>query len=271
MPLRQTGKEPPKLKLADDSRQPAYYLSDMSSDQSPPSRWNEAEIFSLLTSSPSWLTGVADETVQAVIRAGRVTAFRTGEHVTSHLEHVTHVGLVLEGVLRVSSISLDGREHLVSLMEPGAIFGVISAMDGDVSPHSATADGDLTMFQIGVRDFRRLMEDHPDFRQAMQDILCERMRMAFAVLDQFAIGSPRARLAQRLIALGTSYGRKDQDGVLIDLHLTQDSLAAMIGLSRQRTNLILKNFEAEGLIQLNYGKVILRNIEALTEVVQDLS
>lgn len=242
----------------------------MPTDQTQTAEWTEDTIISLLASGQSWLHGVPPETVRRVIRAGRVSTFRAGEHLAAHLEHLKDVVIVLDGVLRVSSISLDGREHLVGLMEPGAIFGLVASIDGGVSPHSATADGDLTAFLLSSTEFRTLMETHQEFRDAIQGILCERLRLAFSILDQFAIGSPRARLAQRLLALGTSYGRKCKDGVEIDLHLTQDSLAAMIGLSRQRTNLILKNFEAEGLILLSYGKVVLANFEALNHVVQDL-
>ncbi len=242
----------------------------MPADLTRTAEWTEDTIISLLASGQSWLNGVPPGTVRKVIRTGRVVSFRPGEHLADRLEHLKDVVIVLDGVLRVSSISLDGREHLIGLLEPGAIFGLLAAIDGGVSPHGATADGDMTAFLLGQADFRALMEEHPEFRDAIQGIICDRLRMAFSVLDQFAIGSPRARLAQRLLALGTSYGRRCKDGVEIDLHLTQDSLAAMIGLSRQRTNLILKNFEAEGLIQLSYGKVLLTNFEVLNQVVQDL-
>lgn len=234
----------------------------------PQQGWSQEAIQSLLKARTAPLQGLSDTALRDFVAAGRVEFYAAGTRISSRGEKRTHAILVLDGVLRVYSVSLDGREYLLSMLEPGAFYGLLASLDGDPSPHDAVAGEDMSLFLIPASAFKRLMTQHPDFRDTVFGILCSRLRQAFSMLDQFAIGSPRERLANRLLALASAYGRPAQNGTEIDLHLTQDSLAAMIGLSRQRTNLLLKAFESEGLISLTYGRVVIHRPDDLASMDQ---
>jgi CRP-like cAMP-binding protein len=201
--------------------------------------------------------------LRALIAAGRVVSFAAGKQVATRQEKRADLALILEGMLRVYSVSADGREYRISLQEPGEIHGLLSCLDDDVSPHDAVADTDLAVLFISAARFKRLMAQHEQFREAVIGILCLRLRQSFVMLDNFAIGSPKLRLAQRLLELAEAYGRRVAQGAVIDFKVTQDSLGAMFGLSRQRTNLYLKSFESAGLISLEGGKVVLLKPEGL--------
>jgi CRP/FNR family transcriptional regulator, cyclic AMP receptor protein len=228
--------------------------------------WDVQRATALLASQGGWLAHASPDTIQRLIASGTVSTIPAGRQIASHAEPLKEVTIILDGIIRVYSISLDGREHLVSLLEPGAMFGLISCLDGEVSPHEAVADCDIVALVIPVGNLRTMMQDNVDIQQAIVRVICNRLRLAFSVLDQFAIGSPQARLSLRLESLATSYGVKTARGILIDLHLTQDTLAAMIGMSRQRTNMILKTFEAEGMIALDYGRIEILRMDMLSRL-----
>src|SRR5690606_5557554 len=74
------------------------------------------------------------------------------------------------------------------------------------------------------------------------------------------------RLARRLLDLQTLYGKPVDDGELIDIHLPQDDLARMLGVSRQGISKDLKAWEAQGWIGLRYGQLVIRDAGALRRI-----
>ena len=228
--------------------------------------WTNQAVRDLIRSDCSLLSGLSDGTVDAVVAAGRIVAWPEGTLIATRDERRAEATLILRGTLRSYSVSPDGREYRISVQEAGDLHGVLSCLDGGDSPHDAVADKDLVVFVVGVADFRRLMADYPDFRDAIVALLCLRLRQSFAMIDTFAIGSPKERLAGRLLELAAQHGRETSDGTVIGVQVTQDSLGAMIGLSRQRTNLHLKALEREGLIRLKGGRVVIVDPDGLSDV-----
>ncbi|MFC2967958.1 Crp/Fnr family transcriptional regulator [Acidimangrovimonas pyrenivorans] len=228
-----------------------------------PTDWPAAAVRDLILRRSTALAALSPETIAAIVAAGRVVTLPGGSQIATREKRRNEVAIILSGTLRTYSISPDGREYRISIQEAGDVHGVLSCLDGAESPHDAVADTELCVLQIRETDLRRLMERHADLREALLQILCTRLRQSFAMLDNFAIGSPRLRLANRLVELASTHGRKVPAGILLDLPLTQDSLGAMIGLSRQRTNLHLKAFEREGLLVTDGGRIVIRKLELL--------
>lgn len=229
--------------------------------------WTREAVRALILDRSPALALLAPETVEALLAAGRVVSYPAGTQIATREKRRSEVSIILSGTLRTYSISPDGREYRISIQEAGEVHGVLSCLDGAESPHDAVADTALAVLQIRGPDLRAMMERHADLREAILRILCARLRQSFAMLDNFAIGSPRLRLANRLVELAATHGRAVAGGTLLDLALTQDSLGAMIGLSRQRTNLHLKAFEREGLIFTDAGRIVIPDLDAL--VAQD--
>jgi CRP-like cAMP-binding protein len=71
------------------------------------------------------------------------------------------------------------------------------------------------------------------------------------------------RLAQRLVGLAHAHGRESGDRVIIDLHLSQESLAETVGVSRQSLNRALKALESKGMVSLGYSALTILDIAAL--------
>jgi len=93
--------------------------------------------------------------------------------------------------------------------------------------------------------------------------LAQDRHMLLGRLAYFAYGSVRAWLARGLLELGKHYGVRCEEGLLIDLPLSQQDLADLIGASRPKVNLNLREFASQGLIRTERGRIIILDEDGL--------
>lgn len=176
---------------------------------------------------------------------------------------------VLEGCIRVSGSSSEGREAVLSLYEPGTWFGEISMLDGLQRTHDAYAHTHTVLLQIGLGDFEDLLSRHVAFSRMFLRLECTRLRALAVGFESYSTQTLEQRLAWRLLALGTGFGVRTSEGLSINVHLSQELVAQLVGATRQRVNQLLKQWENEGLISQHYGHIVLRDKEALEAMARD--
>jgi CRP-like cAMP-binding protein len=171
----------------------------------------------------------------------------------------------------VSSTSITGKQVTLSYVEPGIWFGDVAIFDGERRTHDAYAHGDTTLLQVSVSDVRKILAQHVELYEALLRLHARRIRQLFGLVEDLNTLPLRARLAKQLAHLVRSYGVPSlQDGreIRIGLHLAQEELAQLLGASRQRVNQELKAMEREEVIRIEPGGLVVRNREALMQIVQ---
>ena len=165
---------------------------------------------------------------------------------------------LLEGALKVSGVSAEGRELALIYLEPGSWFGEISLFDGMPRTHDNYAHGDCVLLLLPKAQFRLLLQQHSSLYEALMQMHCQRLRMLFAAIEDHSLGTLEQRLLRQLRNLARSYGVSEAEGVRIDFRISQEGLAQLVGGSRQRVNLELKRMEGAGLLLQRGGQLILR-------------
>jgi CRP-like cAMP-binding protein len=82
--------------------------------------------------------------------------------------------------------------------------------------------------------------------------MSQKLRLAFIALEQMSLLPAAPRLARRLLLIAENYGEGEPRRVI---HLAQEQLALMLAISRQTTNQILKELQAQGIVRLSYGEI----------------
>jgi CRP/FNR family transcriptional regulator, cyclic AMP receptor protein len=157
---------------------------------------------------------------------------------------------VARGAVRVSSVSLAGKQITLTYAEPGTWFGDIALFDGLPRTHDANAHGDTTLLVVRKADFRALLDTHVELYDALLRLNCRRLRLMFDALEDLNTQPLSARLARQLLHLARSYGVQDGDETRIGLQLAQEDLAQLLGASRQRVNQELKVLERAGALRV---------------------
>jgi len=217
----------------------------------------------ILTANPL-LSGLPSDVVEQLMAVSVVRELLDSERLYSQGDNGDGLFGVIQGRIRLSNCSKEGKELLVMLVEPGDWIGEISLLDGLPRSHDAVAVGDSAVLFLPRAKFDALLKARPELYQFFIPMLCRKLRLALSYVEGAALFSLTERLAQRILELLKFYGVDDGGkGTLINVHLPQEDLAKMLGVSRQAISRELKRLENDGVIELAYGKLRVMDPHAL--------
>jgi len=220
-----------------------------------------------ILSRNAWFANLPDELARDIMRLGRirqvadVRLFAVGDEPNG-------LFAVLDGNVRISFTSRDGRLALLLVATPGQWFGETSLFDRGRRYSEAFADGSATVLQLGMSAFRELTGRSSSNYAAFVQLLCEHHRTAMDHIASIGALPMRSRVAQRLLSFAQGRGQGDDARPVIAL--SQDELAASVGISRQAINVHLKRLEREGCISLGYASTKLLDRTQLERIAKGL-
>lgn len=190
--------------------------------------------------------------------------FRQGDRVPAG--HGAFYGLV-SGRIKASSLREDGKEAILVVLEAGNWFGEISLIDQQPRTHDATALGEAEVLALPRRAFDALMK-RPAFALAVCRMLAARVRSLYGMVEDATLRSTRARVARRLLLLARGDATQAQDARPV-VPVSQESLAMMLGITRQTLSKELKALVAEGAVVLGYGRIEIASAATLERLGTD--
>ena len=199
--------------------------------------------------SPELLDGVVASTGQHTLRRGDVI-FHEGDDPDS-------MYVVARGRIAIANKSIDGRESVVALMEPGDLFGEMGLFGGEGRSAEARALEPSTVVVIPYEPVRSLYDEHPTLLWNVVGLLAGRLRTMDAALADSVFLDVTGRTAKRLLELA---GESDE----FVLPITQEELAGMVGASRERVNKAIASFIRLGWIEQLDRRYVITNREQLT-------
>ena len=170
---------------------------------------------------------------------------------------------LISGEIRITQTTAAGRSALLMIASPGVWFGEAAMIDGQPRTSDAVAVGRVVVLQLSPLVFHRLTLDNTQHYAAFARLVCAQYRQAMEYIVTTSILPLPVRLAQRLLSLAQSHGLQDRDTIIINLRLSQENLAEMVGVSRQSLNRALKVLESKGIVSVGYSSLTIRNGPAL--------
>jgi CRP-like cAMP-binding protein len=142
-------------------------------------------------------------------------------------------------------------------------FGEICLFDGLPRTHDACAVGPCTLLQVPQQALLNILDETPQYWRDLALLMSQKLRLSFIGLEQLSLMPASVRLAHRLLMIIEGYG--DIEHSKRRLQLPQEDLAAMLSLSRQTTNALLKDLQAQGIVRLGYGEIEILDAQRLRE------
>lgn len=173
---------------------------------------------------------------------------------------------LISGEIRIFHTTPEGRSALLMIASPGAWFGEAATIDGQPRSSDAVAVGITSVLQLTPAVFRQIASADSEHWAAFARLVCEQYRRAMEYIVTTANLPAPVRLAQRIAGLAHARGRQNAVGAPIDLRLSQETLAELVGVSRQTLNRALKTLEARGILSVAYRSVTIRDTAALDEL-----
>lgn len=170
-----------------------------------------------------------------------------------------------KGKVKLTKYTPDGKSYIVRLVKGGDLLGYRSFLTNE--PYSATAEviEEATVCFLDRTIFLDSLRQNPAFALEMLEQLGSDLKNAEDKARDLAYNSVPERLAELLFSLKESYGQDTPDGVRLDIRLTREELASLLGTTIETTVRNLTRFKEKDLISFDKKYIVLRDLTGLGE------
>ncbi|MCZ6679603.1 MAG: Crp/Fnr family transcriptional regulator [Candidatus Poribacteria bacterium] len=165
------------------------------------------------------------------------------------------VYLLKEGRVKIYKLSPDGKELTLAILEPGEIFGEMALIDEGPRHTIAETLDDSLLCIIRRRDFELMLKKKPDLAMRVTKLIGIRRREIENQLENLVFRSAPSRLALLLMSLAEKHGVRDSRGIILNMKLSQQELANLIGTARETTSALLNEFKRLSIIDIQHRRI----------------
>ncbi|MDZ7606135.1 MAG: Crp/Fnr family transcriptional regulator [Cyclobacteriaceae bacterium] len=193
------------------------------------------------------------------------TCIRYKKGQTLFYEGTRPMGLfcINSGKVKVYKISSEGKEQILKLAKSGDFLGYRALISEEFYNSSATVIEEGAMCYIPKSDFLEILHKNPAFFRKMAKRVAHELGLMEQKLVTIAQKSVRERLAATLIMLKETYGMEGEESDLIDIALSREDLANIIGTATETVIRLLSDFKSQKLISLQGKKIKVLNHKGL--------
>ncbi len=171
-----------------------------------------------------------------------------------------------KGKVKITKLSHEGKEIILEIISPTDIFGGVAVIRGFPYPANAVAMEDTEVLKISRKNLMRLVDRFPNLMYCIALQLGDRMKSSYDSLKNIALERVEARIAALLLKLAGKVGVETKTGLLIDMRLTKQDVADMVGTTVETSIRTFSKFKKEGLVHDEDGKFVIRNRQGLAEL-----
>jgi len=207
-----------------------------------------------------WLSQLTPEEYAIAVPEVQISEAQPGDLVCRIGRPVTYWFGVVDGLLKMSSENAEGQAMTFAGLPPGGWFGEGTVLKRESYRYNVQTLRKSLVAGLPVDSFHRLLDQSIGFNRFVMNQLNERLGQFIAAREIDRMNSPDLRVARSLAAL---FNPVLYPGVGEVLRITQQELAYLVGLSRQRVNEALANLQARSLIRIEYGGLRVLDLEGM--------
>src|SRR5215510_4397131 len=153
---------------------------------------------------------LSGDEIDTLLHFARVERYPAGEEIYAKGSPGNSMMAVLRGTAKMTSVSAEGKEIVLNIMNPGEIFGEIALLDGGERSADAIAMTNCELLVLRRRDFMPILENHPEMCMILLRILCQRLRQTSEQVEDVLFRHLESRIAKALLHLAETAGKKEQ-------------------------------------------------------------
>jgi CRP/FNR family transcriptional regulator, cyclic AMP receptor protein len=207
-----------------------------------------------------------DEERASLADLGRITVYPPGAVMCVEGDPATHVFVLVEGWVKILSVTRDGHELTLALRGQGDVIGEIA---GETSGHrtaTVQAIGTVRALIVAYEKFSSFLDSHLGAGHAYRRMFAQRWNDTDTLLRSRSVTSGAQRLARLLLDLAARHGVTAGREVHVAMPLTQVELASMAGTSRATVTRALSNWRRRGIIRTGQRDVTITDLAALRKI-----
>ena len=207
-----------------------------------------------------------DSTIEQISKIGVRKTFKKDSVVLFEHETGSALFVIVEGKVKISRVSDDGREVILTILNDSDFFGEMAILDGMSRSANVTAMEDSELYIIQRNEFISLLQTHPEISIALLKELTQRMRTADLKIKSLSLKDAEGKVATVILQLADEIGKKKNGTVEIEKLPLQHDFANMAGTSRETISRTLHSLVKKELIELKGSKLKIINYEKFKEL-----
>ncbi|HRU42373.1 MAG TPA: Crp/Fnr family transcriptional regulator [Candidatus Diapherotrites archaeon] len=205
------------------------------------------------------------EFLEKIYKISRVRKYEKGRIIFMEGEPGEAFFYIKSGLVKISKLSRDGREHILHVLNEGHVFAEVTLFSNTEYPATAEVLEDAEIGIIKNEDLEKVIKENPDLSLQMIKYLNKRLVEAHMKIRNLALYDTYERTAQALVKLAEDYGRKSSKGVNLDINISRQELANIVGTTRETVIRALTAFKKERLIGIEKNTITIIDLESLKE------
>ena len=190
-------------------------------------------------------------------------SYRRGETIFHKDDAGSALHIVRSGRVKISMPSAEGEEAILAILTEGDFFGELAILDGKPRSATAIAMEATSTYTIDRFDLLKALRAEPEMAMEILSTLSERLRRTNLLVEEAFFLDVRSRMARQLLEWAEKHGVETDEGVRIDVRITQHDLASAIGATRESVNRHLGQLQDWGLISISGHHIHLLDIDGL--------
>ncbi|MBV9691371.1 MAG: Crp/Fnr family transcriptional regulator [Ktedonobacteraceae bacterium] len=211
----------------------------------------------------SLFSDLSDEEVHELTTLARRRVFRSGEVIFHRDDPGQMLYIIKEGKVKICLNSPDGQEISLVVFGKGECFGELALLDGLPRSADAIAMERVECYTLQRSDFHNAIIKQPTIAIQVLAVLSKRLRSTDQQVEDLIFLDVYGRVAKKLLELAEAHGVKVDDGTRIEIRLTQQELASMVGASRESVNKVLGYFTDKKYLSTDRHKITIHRVEDL--------
>ena len=197
--------------------------------------------------------GLNPDERKGLVAQARIRNFSAGDTIFLMGSSGDSMMAVLEGTVRISVPSMEGREIVLAILQPGELLGEIALLDGKERTVDARAMTDCSLAILERRAVVAFLEQHSSGMLSLIEVLCGRLRQSDQRIAEMVFLDLPARLAKTLLRMSSvASGR-----ATTRIQLSQRELGNIVGSSRESINKCLREWQRTGIVRIDDNKIII--------------
>ena len=207
-----------------------------------------------------------ENTLEQISRLGIRKSFAKDSVILFEHETGSALFVIVKGKVKVSRVSDDGKEVILTILNESDFFGEMAILDGMSRSANVTAMEDAELFIVQRSEFLEMLHSHPEISIALLQELTNRLRAADMKIKSLSLKDAEGKVATVILQIADDVGKIKQGTVESEKLPYQHDLANMAGTSRETISRTLHSFAKKGLVELDGSKLRILDYEKFKEM-----
>jgi len=216
--------------------------------------------------SHSILTELPSEDAEIITAHMSDQHYSKGEIIFREGSFPSGIFFIRNGKVKKYKVDHAGGEQIIYVANTGELIGYHALLSEERYPDSASALEESIIAFIPKEDFLKVLGTSKVLSQRLLKLLSHEFTVFANSVSLFAQRNARERLATQLVVMREKYKENYQPGMAVEINLSRDDLASMVGTARENVVRILKEFKEDGVIETKGRKIIVTDVHKLLKI-----